>query len=109
MKKRFDLDPTAPPWHAVDRKKVEIDRILKIVDVNDSGYAKAVNDNALTSHEANFIKFTATHEAETWLKNINASCSRYPDKSDQYDTCLQENKSEIYKCYRQVNDKLSFN
>lgn len=106
MKKRFDLDPTAPPWYAVGRKKEEIDGLFKIVDMNDSGYAKSVNDTALTRDEANFIKFTATHEATLWLKNIYVSCSIYPDNSYEYDTCLQDNNSEIYKCYRQLKDQI---
>lgn len=107
MKKGFELDPSAPPWYATGATEQNISKLMKLIDINDSGYTKAIADGAITSHEANFIKYSATHETELWLKNIRNSCTRYLGNSTEYDNCLKDNNSEIYKCYRQVKDLIN--
>jgi hypothetical protein len=104
LKGRYEANPSAPPWRAEGAKKDVILGLMQKLDLNDLGYAKAVKDKALTASEAQFIKFSAVHETEQWLGNITKSCSRPEFTAEHYDPCLKEANSEIYKCYRQIND-----
>lgn len=104
LKGRFEANPTAPPWRAEGPKKEAILNLMQKLDLNDLGYAKAVKDKALTADEAQFLKFTAVHESDQWLKNVIKSCSDPALTAEEYDLCLKDSNSEIYKCYRQIID-----
>lgn len=104
LKGRFEANPSAPPWRAEGAKKEAILNLMQNLDLNDLGYAKAVKDKALKADEAQFLKFTAVHETEQWLNNIIRSCSNPELTAEDYDMCLKETNSEIYKCYRQIID-----
>ena len=104
LKGRFEANPSAPPWRAEGPRKVAISGLLQRLDLNDMGYAKAVKDKALTLGEAQFLKFSAVHEADQWLNNITKSCSNPSLTAEEYDLCLKETNSETYKCYRQIID-----
>jgi hypothetical protein len=104
LKGRFEANPSAPPWRAEGPRKEAILTLMQKLDLQDFGLAKAVKDKALTSAETQFLKFSAVHEADQWLNNINKSCSNPEFSPEYYDTCLKEANSEIYKCYRQITD-----
>jgi hypothetical protein len=104
LKGRFESNPSAPPWLAEGPRKDAILGLLQKLDFNDMGYAKAVKDKALTPAEAQFLKFSAVHEADQWLNNITKSCSSPSLTTEEYDLCLKETNSETYKCYRQIID-----
>jgi hypothetical protein len=104
LKGRFKSNPSAPPWRAEGASKDAILGLLQKLDLNDLGYAKAVKDKALTPGEAQFLKFSAVHEADHWLNNITKSCANPSLTAEEYDLCLKETNSETYKCYRQIID-----
>ncbi len=104
LKGRFESNPAAPPWRAEGPRKEAIFGLLQRLDLNDLGYAKAVKDKALTPSEAQFLKFSAVHEADQWINNIIRTCSDPSVSAEDYDYCLKETNSEIYKCYRQIID-----
>jgi hypothetical protein len=104
LKGRFETNPSAPPWRAEGARKDVLLSLMQKLDLNDLGYAKAVKDKAFTAGEAQFVKFTAVHETDQWLNNITKSCSKPEFTAEYYDLCLKEANSEIYKCYRQMND-----
>jgi len=104
LKERFESNPINLPWRAEGKKKDVIQNIMEKLDFNDLGYAKAVRDKAITQEEANFIKFVAIHEADQWYSNINLSCKNHLSSENDYEACLKEANSEIYKCYRQIID-----
>ena len=104
LKERFDANPTNLPWRAEGKKREVIQSIMLKLDLMDLGYAKAVKDKAITQEEANFIKFTAVHEAVQWYQNIHLSCKDHLSSENDYEACLKEANSEIYKCYRQIID-----
>lgn len=104
LKQRFEAMPADLPWRAEGKKKEAIQTLMDKLDPNGLGYAKAVRDRALTQEEANFLKFTAIHETDQWFNNINISCKRHVSSEDEYEACLKEANSEIYKCYRQIID-----
>ena len=105
LKNQFEADPTAIPWKAVAGKKQEAIRyLLQKLDTSDGSYDKAIRDRALSPEEARFIKFSAVHESMQWLNNIRLSCVSADPQSTDYEACLKESNSEIYKCYRQIID-----
>jgi hypothetical protein len=105
LKGRFEANPSAPPWLADGARKEAISSLMQKLDLDDSGLAKAVKDKAFTAAEAQFLKFSAVHEADQWLNNINKTCVNTDFSAGSYDLCLKETNSEIYKCYRQMNDE----
>jgi hypothetical protein len=109
LKGRFEANPSAPPWRAEGPLKEAILGLIQKLDLNDLGYAKAVKDKALTPAEAQFLKFSAVHEADHWLNNITKSCSNPSLTAKEYDLCLKETNSETYKCYRQIIDAAKIN
>lgn len=104
LKTKFEANPSAPPWRSMGSKQEAIRALLQKLDTSDAAYEKAVRDQAITPGEAKFIKFSAVHEAEQWLNNINQSCASPDLPSADYESCLKETNSEIYKCYHQVID-----
>lgn len=104
LKIQFEANPSAPPWKAVGSRKDMISVLMRNLITDDSAYQKAIRDQALTPGEAQFIKYSAIHESEQWLKNINNSCITPNLSSEDYEACLKETNSEIYKCYRQIID-----
>lgn len=104
LKGRFEANPSAPPWRAEGVRKDALLSLMQKLDLNDMGFLKAVKDKAFTAGEAQFIKFTAVHETDQWLNNISKSCVKPEFTAEDYDLCLKEANSEIYKCYRQMND-----
>jgi hypothetical protein len=104
LKGRFEANPSAPPWRAEGARKDVIFNLMQKLDLNDLGFAKAVKDKAFTAAEAQFVKFSAVHETDQWLGNIARTCSKPEFTAEEYDLCLKEANSEIYKCYRQIND-----
>ena len=105
LKERFEKNPLALPWRADDKKKAAIFDIMKTLDMNDLGYTKAVRDEAITANEAQFLKLSAIHEASQWMNNISHACSSPNLSNDDYEACLKESNSEIYKCYSQIIDR----
>jgi hypothetical protein len=104
LKGRFEANPSAPPWRAEGARKDIILSLMQKLDLKDLGFVKAVKDKAFTAAEAQFVKFSAVHEADQWLGNITHTCSNPEFTAKEYDLCLQDANSEIYKCYRQIND-----
>jgi hypothetical protein len=104
LKGRFEANPSAPPWRAEGARRDVILSLMQNLDLNDLGYAKAIKDKAFTAAEAQFVKFSAVHEADHWLVNITKTCSKPELTAEDYDTCLKEANSETYKCYRQIYD-----
>ena len=104
LKGRFEANPLAPPWRAEGPKKDAIFGLMQKLDLNDLGYAKAVKDKAFTPGESQFIKFSAVHEADQWIKNISKTCNDPKMTLGEYDLCLKDTNSEIYRCYRQIID-----
>jgi hypothetical protein len=104
LKGRFEANPSAPPWRAEGAHRNAILVLLQKLDLNDNGFTKAVKDKALTAEEANFLKFSAVHEADQWVNNISKTCSISGLSPEDYDLCLKETNSEVYKCYRQIMD-----
>ncbi len=82
---------------------------MQKLDPTDAAYEKAIRDQAMTAEEAKFIKFSAIHESEQWLKNINISCATPNLAPNDYESCLKETNSEVYKCYRQIIDAIQPN
>jgi hypothetical protein len=105
LKGRFESNPSAPPWRAEGARKDIFLSLMQKLDLNDLGYAKAVKDKAFTAAEAQFVKFSAVHETDQWLANITKTCSKPEFTAEEYDLCLKEANSEIYKCYRQMVDQ----
>ncbi len=105
LKERFEKNPLALPWRADGKKKAAIFNIMQRLDLNDTGYTKAVRDEALTANEAHFLKLSAVHEASQWIVNISHACTKPDISTDDYETCLKESNSEIYKCYSQIIDR----
>lgn len=104
LKEDFERNPINLPWRAEGKKKEIIGSLMEKLDLNNLGYAKAVRDKAITQEEANFIRFIALHEANQWLINIKLICNEHLSSENDYEACLKETNSEIYKCYRQIID-----
>jgi len=105
LKERFEKNPLALPWRAEGKKKEAIIDIMQTLDLNDQGYTKAVRDEAITANEAQFLKLSAVHEASQWMTNISHACSNPSLPNDDYEVCLRESNSEIYKCYSQIIER----
>jgi hypothetical protein len=105
LKERFEKNPLALPWRADGKKKESILDVMQKLDLNDSGYAKAIRDNAITANEAQFLKLSAVHEASRWMINISHACANPDRPANDYETCLKESNTEIYKCYLQILDR----
>ncbi len=106
LKERFEKNPLALPWRAEGKKKTAIFEIMQKLDLNDTGYTKAVKDQAITANEAQFLKLSAVHEAGQWMTNISHACASPNLSNDDYEACLKESNSEIYKCYSQIIDQV---
>lgn len=106
MKSSFETNPAALPWLATGAKVDEIKSLMNKIDATDAPYEKAIRDHAITEDEAKFLKFSALHEAEQWIKNINQSCATPNHAPQVYEACLKETNSEIYKCYRHIIDSM---
>jgi hypothetical protein len=106
IKGDFQTNPRALPWKADGIREKKIAEIFNKLDAKNSGYIKSVNDKALTEGEAHFLHFNADHEARDWVRNVNRICANPAMGSYEYEQCLKEVNSEIYKCYRQVMDQI---
>lgn len=104
LKTQFEADPAAIPWRAVGKREESIRIQMQKLDTSDRSYDKAIRDQALSPEEARFIKFSAIHESLQWLNNTRHSCITADSQSADYEACLKETNSEIYKCYRQIID-----
>lgn len=107
IKSKFDDKPDALPWKANNQTRSKISAILEKLDFNGWGYAKAIKDKAIKESEAEFIKFTAIHETSDWMKNIQRNCQDPTLSGPDYEKCLQETNTEVYKCYKQIIDRIS--
>lgn len=106
MKAPFEANPLAPPWLATGSRLESIKTLMNKLDTSDAPYEKAIRDRAITAEEAQFMKFSAQHESGQWLTNINQSCVSPNFQMQEYETCLKETNSEIYKCYRIIIDSV---
>jgi hypothetical protein len=104
LKNPFEANPSALPWRASGSRQEAIQNLMSKLDPTDAAYEKAIRDQAISAPEAKFIKFSAVHESEQWLKNINISCAAPNLAPQDYEPCLKETNSEVYKCYRQIID-----
>ncbi len=106
IKGEYLANPHALPWKADGVAEKKITELLSKLDPNNSGYVKSVKDGALTQAEANFLNFNASHEAVDWVKNVRHICANFAAESGEYEQCLKEVNSEIFKCYRQIMDQV---
>lgn len=106
IKGQYLANPRALPWKADGDAEKKIAELLSMLDPNNSGYVKSVKDGALTQAEASFLNFNASHEAVDWVKNVNRICSDPAIHGGEYELCLKEVNSEIFKCYRQIMDQV---
>jgi hypothetical protein len=106
IKGQYLANPRALPWKADGAAEKKITELLGKLDPNNSGYAKAVKDGALTQDEANFLNYNASHEAVDWVKNVRYICAATATLGGEYEQCLKEVNSEIFKCYRQIMDQV---
>lgn len=104
LKTPFEANPAAPPWQATGSKLESLKILMNKLDTTDAAYEKSIRDKAITTEEAKFIKFSAVHESGQWLININHSCTRSNLAVQDYESCLKETNTEIYKCYRVMID-----
>lgn len=104
LKTHFEVQPGAPPWLATGSKLESIKILMNKLDTTDGPYEKAIRDHAISADEAKFIKFSAIHESEQWLINITSSCVSTNLSTQDYEACLKETNSEVYKCYRIIID-----
>lgn len=105
MKNHFDANPAALPWVATGCKVAALNSVFSKLDFQGGGYAKSIKDKALTSGENKFLVLTAEKDAKIWLASLG-SCGKIYG-GDEYETCLQNINSEVYKCYLQVQDQLN--
>ncbi len=106
MKAQYLANPRALPWKADGVTEKKISELFNKLDPSNSGYIKSVKDKALTEGEANFLNFNASHEATAWVKNVNRICANPSMGSVEYEQCLKEVNTEIFKCYRQIMDQV---
>ena len=105
LKPFYERAPLAPPWNAQGKRAEAFTKVFSGLDFNYGGNAKTLKDKALTQSEVTFLNLTAQKEAKIWGEHATPQCGFLHDEGE-IETCLRNLNSEVFKCFKQLDDQV---
>jgi hypothetical protein len=105
LKPYYERAPLAPPWNAQGKRAEAFAKAFSGLDFQYWGNGKAIKDKALTEQEVMFLYLTAQKDAKIWGEHATPQCG-FLHVEDQIETCLRNLNSEVYKCFKQIDDQV---